>query len=284
MKIPESKKYASHTKSFKDKNRRASVSPKNKSKKKKSVAPYLVSVVVLIALSLSLIPSLLKSKSKESQAVIQNSNTVEDPNSLEVEESGNNSVIQKEETTVLVEGSKVLNLFEDNGAKYFDTPSKFFSFKNNHLFIDDLGKGTPDELITKDSYENFKLTSEYRFLKDNSDSGIHFHIKGKGFYEVQLSLTKSPKSGTLMSRGGFHFTNNGHKQFQKTFTLENAEAPMGEWSKVIIEYNEGILKVTLNDILLHEVSGLSNTKGFISITRWKLCEMEYRKLELEILD
>ncbi|MCM8527612.1 MAG: protein kinase [Lentisphaeraceae bacterium] len=288
MKIPVSEKYGVHDKSpISPKGRSGSKNKKKKSKNKKSPTNKSLLTVGIIAFisALALLPSLFKKDSLPSnqEVIVVNSGKVQKEQPLQG--SGNSTVAIKEETDE-IDSTAVINLLEDNGKKYFVKPSRFFTFKDNRLFINDQGNKTPDELMTKDEYENFRLTAEYRYTKALSDSGIHFHAKEDriNFYEVQCSLTKSPKSGFLMARGNYYFYKNGSKMKQLGFDLENAEAPMGEWSKVVIECRGDRLKVTMNGHFLYEVEGLSCAKGFISITRWTNCVMEYRRIDLEKLD
>ncbi|MCM8542487.1 MAG: protein kinase [Lentisphaeraceae bacterium] len=284
MKIPLSEKYAAHDKGSLNKKTRSGSKNRRKNKAaKKGFSPnksILAVLIIAIILTIAILPYLLKKQSVEPVSVSLDNNEVKVNTSLQG--GGNESEVVEVEPEI--QESPIIDLFEDNGQKYFDTPPKYFTFKNNHLFIDDLGERVPSEIFTKEVFENYRLTAEYRYLKGKSDSGIHFHAKDNSFFEVQCSLTKTPKSGTLMAIGGYSFVQNGKRRQKQTFPLENAEVPMGEWSQLIIEAREDKVKVTMNGHLLYEVEGLSNTKGFISVTRWKICNMEYRKLTLEKLD
>lgn len=281
MKPKLSGKYAGKTKVEKSARKKSAVNSKSKlntkQSKSSSKTALLIGTLAIILLFISFIPSMLKKKSPDKVIA-------EDKKSQSRKENGSGSStnVKIEELAPIVE--KNIDLLEDNGAKHFMQPSKYFSFKNNHLYIDDLGEDKSDELITREIYKNFKLTAEYKFTKEDSDGGIHFYIKGSQFFEVQSSLTQKPKSGVLLCKGGAHYLNGDQPKYQKWFGIENAEKPMGEWNELIITAQDGALKVKLNGHTLYSVKGLNNTSGYISVTRWNICQMEYRKLLIENLD
>lgn len=255
----------------------ASLSKSRKKQTNSNSKIVIISLIAVLFLVLMLLPSILKSN-KDIDSSVDLSNEivnakVEDLNNIE------NIEIKEEELPVQ---SKTINLLAENGQKYFENPTKYFTFKDNQLFIDDLGERKDDEIVTVDRYQNFKLTAEYRFLKEGSDGGIHFFINGDQFFEVQSSLTFTPKSGVLMSRNGCHFLEDGKKQYRKSFE-GSFEKPLGEWNTLVIQAQGSELTVHLNDQHLYTVQGLSKTSGYISLTRWTKCKAEYRKIELEKL-
>ena len=249
---------------------------RNKSSSNKTA--LIVGIIAFFILSLAILPSIIKQdglpgdKGKEIVNDISGSN----------EGSGSTTGVQVEKVEALLDNKKI-DLLASGGSKYFEAASKYFTFKDAGLTIDDLGERHPDEIKTKDIYDNFTLTAEYRFLKENSDGGIHFHINGEQFFEVQSSLTQTPKSGVLLARGGLKFIINNQKKSQNWFHGK-AEKPQGEWNVLVISVKGDELTVFLNDKRLYDVYGLSRTSGYISITRWYQCHMEYRKLQLEKLD
>ena len=255
--------------------------PTAHSKKQSSNTKYIVMIILFIAVALAVVPLLFKKQPTATTPKSLNDETAIDSS----QSNTNNQSNINEEAQIIAKDNSTRNLLADNGNEFFESGyPEFFTFENNLLFIDDLGKNpsTNNGLLTsKETFKNYRLTVEYKTMKKNSDSGIHFHVNDSQFFEVQFGTTATYLAGYFLARACY-FNLDGERKLEH-HPEEDFENALGQWNQLIIECKETTLKVTLNNNLLYDLSGLSLSEGKIRVTCWQQCKMLYRKLELENL-
>ena len=143
-----------------------------------------------------------------------------------------------------------------------------FSVKNGHLHVD---RGT-GWLRSKDTFVDFVLTYEVRFLENRANSGIFVrtgstsHDDENGWpdngYQVQC-MDKSDEGrifGALIDYGGGPF-----EELLDQPTLAEVFNPTGEWNAVEVTCEGRFLSVRVNGALITMVEGISNSDGHIGI-------------------
>ena len=155
-----------------------------------------------------------------------------------------------------------------------------FSVKNGHLHVD---RGT-GWLRSKDTFVDFVLTYEVRFLENRANSGIFVrtgstsHDDENGWpdngYQVQC-MDKSDEGrifGALIDYGGGPF-----EELLDQPTLAEVFNPTGEWNTVEVTCEGRFLSVRVNGALITMVEGISNSDGHIGIQGEKGL-LEFRKI------
>ena len=155
-----------------------------------------------------------------------------------------------------------------------------FSVKNGHLHVD---RGT-GWLRSKDTFVDFVLTYEVRFLENRANSGIFVrtgstsHDDENGWpdngYQVQC-MDKSDEGrifGALIDYGGGPF-----EELLDQPTLAEVFNPTGEWNAVEVTCEGRFLSVRVNGALITMVEGISNSDGHIGIQGEKGL-LEFRKI------
>jgi len=286
VKIPNKGKYTHSSKqrpssSGKRKSRASKSTKKSRSKSKSNRGLY-IGLASIAALLLFMVPLMLRGDKKVVVNKPQiNSNTVKTKEVSEIDLP--KTTVSKKEEVDIVEDS-IINLLEGDGSKHFVKTHDCFNFEDGKLIID---SGDPEKFVkqrmpTKERYTKFKLTTEFMFLTESSDSGIHFHAHDDQFCEIQLGIDVKPKAGTFLSRKGAYYTLNGIQK-QHAFMSSMPQKGVGEWNTLVMNVNGDELKYNLNGVR-KVVSNLSVSEGYIRITCWGTCKMVIRKLELEKLD
>ena len=155
-----------------------------------------------------------------------------------------------------------------------------FSVKNGHLHVD---RGT-GWLRSKDTFVDFVLTYEVRFLENRANSGIFVrtgstsHDDENGWpdngYQVQC-MDKSDEGrifDALIDYGGGPF-----EELLDQPTLAEVFNPTGEWNTVEVTCEGRFLSVRVNGALITMVEGISNSDGHIGIQGEKGL-LEFRKI------
>lgn len=153
-------------------------------------------------------------------------------------------------------------------------------------------KGEPlGYMYTQQKYSNFTLVMEYRWAGEESNSGVFFLIEEpsnpfpKGI-ECQL---KAGKAGDLVLLAGAdlkeYILPEGVTERPRFPVIEkkelSSEKPVGEWNKVKISVQQGVVDVYINDVLQN--SATSEVKeGYIGLQS-EGKEIQFRNLMLEKL-
>ena len=143
-----------------------------------------------------------------------------------------------------------------------------FSVKNGHLHVD---RGT-GWLRSKNTFVDFVLTYEVRFLENRANSAIFVrtgstsHDDENGWpdngYQVQC-MDKSDEGrifGALIDYGGGPF-----EELLDQPTLAEVFNPTGKWNTVEVTCEGRFLSVRVNGALITMVEGISNSDGHIGI-------------------
>jgi hypothetical protein len=180
-----------------------------------------------------------------------------------------------------------------------DTPPSFIV--RDGLLVS-LGK-PGGHLVTEKEYSDYKLTVEYRFVKDPGNCGVLVHAsKPRALYgmfprsiEVQMQAGEAgdfwcieenmevpdmekrrPKKDGQQFGGGAKDARN-----IKNLT-DDSEKPLGEWNTMTIECKGAEVKVTVNGDLVNHGTNSTTSKGKIALQA-EGTEVEFRKVELKRL-
>ena len=138
-------------------------------------------------------------------------------------------------------------------------------------------------------YGDFALRVEFRFLTDDSDSGIFLRADGvtpfgRGWagnsYQVQTrDVTRNQTSPPILIGDVYrHRTPPGQTTFDRAAALAAAR-PTGEWQEYEIEVVGDSLTVRLNGVLVTRAGGLANPSGYIGL-QGETGVVEYRSIRI----
>lgn len=139
-------------------------------------------------------------------------------------------------------------------------------------------RGTPKGfLYTKTQHSNFRLTFEWKYIKDpNSNSGVLIYTQKEPrlwptAMQVQLH---QPMAGCIFPGGDATSDNSTQPQ--------GLARKIGEWNSCLIVSEGGKLSVEINGRKAGEVSGCQPSTGFIALQA-EGSETHFRKLKLQVL-
>ena len=145
-------------------------------------------------------------------------------------------------------------------------------------------------LKSTETFSNFELVTEFRFMTVDADSGIFVRALGENefvrgwpnqSYQVQLRnpLGESP----FPAVGGLfrHGMANGATAYDEDLASA-VSLPTGEWQTLMVRVTGDELSVTLNDVEITRASGLANDTGYIGI-QGETGALEFRSLRLREL-
>jgi hypothetical protein len=145
--------------------------------------------------------------------------------------------------------------------------------------------GTPmGHLITEASYENYRLTVEWRWPKVAGNSGVILHVSKPRALRNFLpqGIEAQLRSGDA---GDFHLFNESlfkpgaeAERAGKNFT-DDSEKAVGEWNQMVCECKGAEIKVWVNGTLVNHGVRSSVSKGRIGLQS-EGTEIEFRKVEL----
>jgi len=157
-----------------------------------------------------------------------------------------------------------------------------FSVENGALKIN---RGT-GWLRSVDTYSDFTLVMEFRFLEAGANSGIFVRTgptstkKKEGWpdngYQIQCkdTITEDRALGTMIPYGAPPFEHQSDRD-----AIKKAYKPTGEWQRFDITAKGETLEVKLNGILITTATGIKNLDGHIGIQGEKGL-LEFRKIEV----
>ncbi|MFI3321340.1 MAG: DUF1080 domain-containing protein [Rikenellaceae bacterium] len=140
-------------------------------------------------------------------------------------------------------------------------------FKANKGVIDISGKF--GYMYTLEQYSNYKLTLEWRWVGEGSNSGVFLNLQGEkkvwpACFEVQLS---SGSAGGIIHSGGTtsdEFYKNNKKPFLKGYK-EGLEKELGKWNKLEVVCTPNQIQTYVNGTKQCEINNLSQKKGNIAL-------------------
>lgn len=162
--------------------------------------------------------------------------------------------------------------------------------------------GSPGgHLITNDSFENYRLTVEWRFPGKPGNNGVLIHAsKPRRLYgmfpqsiEVQLQsgdagdfwcIGEDVEVPDMESRRGpkENWGVDGDKQRRIVNLTDGSEKPLGEWNRMIIECRADSVLVWVNGELVNFGYHMTARRGQIALQA-EGSEVEFRKVELQSL-
>ena len=201
-----------------------------------------------------------------------------------------------QKTIRLFNGKDLNNWFVDVPAMDKD-PQAINPFIIRNGLLVSLGE-PQGHLITKSSYQNYRLEIEYRFAGKPGNCGVLVHASTlRALYkqfpksiEVQMMhdnagdfwcIAEDISVPNMESRRGPKEnwgSIDGKERRIKNLT-DNSEKPLGEWNKMVIECKGNNIKVWLNDDMVNDGYGATVQKGKVALQA-EGAEVEFRKVDL----
>ncbi|MBC7407636.1 MAG: DUF1080 domain-containing protein [Arcicella sp.] len=201
-----------------------------------------------------------------------------------------------QKTIKLFNGKDLNNWFVDVPAMDKD-PQAINPFIIRNGLLVSLGE-PQGHLITKSSYQNYRLEIEYRFAGKPGNCGVLVHASTlRALYkqfpksiEVQMMhdnagdfwcIAEDISVPNMESRRGPKEnwgSVDGKERRIKNLT-DNSEKPLGEWNKMVIECKGNNIKVWLNDDMVNDGYGATVQKGKVALQA-EGAEVEFRKVDL----
>jgi len=135
---------------------------------------------------------------------------------------------------------------------------------------------------SKESYSNYKLTLEWRWAEEPSNSGVLLHLSGEDkiwprCIEAQLM---HENAGDFWLMDGTSFSDlEGNHSIKKEVSSEN---PVGEWNKYEIFCSDSSISIYINGIMQNEGKNPSVTFGRIGFQS-EGTPIEFRNIFIEPL-
>lgn len=179
-----------------------------------------------------------------------------------------------------------------------NTPSSFIVRDGKLVSL-----GTPQgHLITNESFNNYRLTLQYRFAGEPGNCGILVHASTpRALYkmfpqsiEVQLMhenagdfwcIVEDITTDDMEARRGSKLDwgiTEGKLRRIKNLT-DDSENPLGEWNSLQVECKDNSVKVWVNDVLVNYGYDATTSKGQIAIQA-EGSEVEFKAIQLMYLN
>lgn len=136
--------------------------------------------------------------------------------------------------------------------------------------------GIPNGYIrTKDSYSNFKLHVEWRWMEEPKNSGVLLHVQGEDIVwplaiECQLKagsagdiVLMGPGSGITIKDSVYAINPEAGRYMGIPKFEESSENAPGEWNRYDIVSQNGNIEVRVNDVLQNAGSEMTLREGNI---------------------
>ncbi|MFC0184070.1 protein of unknown function [Pseudarcicella hirudinis] len=150
-----------------------------------------------------------------------------------------------------------------------------WKINDDAIMLDDTQKGSGGDIITKEVYENFEFTCDWK-ISPGGNSGIIFDSQEDDAQKHPYSWNTGPEFQVL--------DNEGHKDGQIDkhragnlydlikYTPENVK-PVGEWNTAKIYQKNGFVKLTFNgrDVIAYKI-GSEEFKKLIAASKFKNME------------
>ena len=147
-------------------------------------------------------------------------------------------------------------------------------------------KGKPSGYIrTKVPYENYRLTFEWRWLKEGGNSGVLLHIQEQDLVwpksiEGQLASKNAADLWVIEGTDFKEHTNKDDRRVPKMH--EHNEKPLGEWNQYEAVCDGTTIRLTINGLLQNVATETTVTKGYIGFQS-EGTPIEFRNITLEPL-
>lgn len=167
-----------------------------------------------------------------------------------------------------------------------NTPAETWNVTNGVLHCSGKSVGY---LRTKNSFRDYKLTVEWRFVKmapklDNTGVLVHMQLPDKVWPACVQVQGKHERQGDLFLMAGAE--SQEHRGLDANTALpmrgDSNEKPVGEWNTCETICSGKNVKAYINDRLMNETTECTVSSGFIGIQS-EGAEFEIRKLLLEPL-
>ncbi|MBL7112785.1 MAG: DUF1080 domain-containing protein [Bacteroidales bacterium] len=198
----------------------------------------------------------------------------------------------KEENKVLLFNGENLENWEifvpDSGA----VPEELFWVEDGLIQV----AGIPDGYIrTKETYSNFKLHVEWRWVSEPKNSGVLLHINGENklwpnCIEAQLANQNAgdlvpiqPGAGVTVDGTEYLLENDSIWYIIIPKMHESSENAPGEWNAYDILCSGSDIELTVNGVLQNKGTNATLTSGSIGVQS-EGGPMEFRNIWLEPLE
>ena len=155
--------------------------------------------------------------------------------------------------------------------------------------------GVPNGYIrTKESYDNFKLHVEWRWVGEPTNSGVLLHVQGKDMIwpqaiECQLMHEHAGDlvlmgKGTGLTVGDQEYLVESEENRYLVIAKQEeiSEKSPGEWNSYDITSLDGNLEVVVNGVLQNSATGITLTGGNI-LLQSEGSPVQFRNITLEAL-
>ncbi len=155
--------------------------------------------------------------------------------------------------------------------------------------------GKPHGYIrTIESYGNFKLHVEWRWVDEPTNSGVLIHVQGEDRIwplAIECQLMKDHAgdlvligkgSGVTVNDSTYLVTSEENRYLALTKFEEVSENPAGEWNKYDITCQDGNIRVEVNGVLQHIGTNLTLPEGNI-LLQSEGSPIQFRNVTLEQL-
>ncbi len=155
--------------------------------------------------------------------------------------------------------------------------------------------GKPHGYIrTIETYSNFKLHVEWRWVEEPTNSGVLIHVQGEDriwplSIECQLmhehagDLVLIGKGSGVTVKDSAYLVTSEENRYMVINKFEGvSENPAGEWNSYDITSQDGNIKVMVNGVLQHVGSDMTLTEGNI-LLQSEGSPMQFRNVTLEKL-
>jgi hypothetical protein len=183
----------------------------------------------------------------------------------------------------------------DNWTVFMSTsevaPGELFRVEDNMIQTDGIPTGY---IRTKESYSNYKLHVEWRWVGEPSNSGVLIHVQGENMIwphciECQLmhehagDLVLMGKGAGITVKDSTYLVTSEENRYLAIPKFEAvSENPAGEWNSYDITSRNGELEVLVNGVLQHKGTGMTLQEGNI-LLQSEGSPIQFRNIYLERL-
>jgi hypothetical protein len=147
---------------------------------------------------------------------------------------------------------------------------------------------------TKESYSNYKLHLEWRWVEEASNSGVLLHVQGKDMIwphciEAQLWFDRAGDfvlmgkgAGVTVKDSTYMITSEENRYGVIPKFEESSENPTGEWNSYDITVKDGDIELLVNGVLQNKGSNLTLSEGNI-LLQSEGAPLQFRNIYLQPL-
>jgi len=167
-------------------------------------------------------------------------------------------------------------------------PAEVFSVKEGVIHV----RGDHGYIRTTESYSDYNLSVEWRWVGEATNSGIFVNLYDDGIwpscYEIQL---QAGHAGDVIHSG--EVTSNEYAANLADSTIRKPrmiakmnpsnEKPVGEWNKAEITVSGDMITVWINGELQNQITGTSSQSGYIGLQS-EGKEIEFRNVIVQPIE